>query len=263
MKKHLLYTIFLPLFAAFTACSEGMDSDNAPYADGMGGLRLANSASTNITIPVITKSADFSKINANEFNVQILDDKGSVVKEFETFSEMVEAGFPLILPQGNYRAIASSYKLGDTKVSETPYFADEQSFPIEEKSTSDVHLKCTYQSLGVELALSNQFKALIEQSPNDYSYKVTVSNGQADWEFTPEKMTTGYFTAPCDELIVKVTVRLGSSNDWYPERTYRVVNDKNHPNTPPQLGEYYIIRLDAGAEEEKYSLKSIALTEKE
>lgn len=261
MKKQLLYTLFLPLFAVFTACSEGMDSDNSPYADGMGGLRLANSASTNITIPVITKSADFSEINANEFNVRILDDKGSVVKEFETFSTLVEAGFPLILPQGSYRAIACSYKLGDTKVSETPYFVDEQGFPIEEKKTSDVRLKCTYQSLGVELVLSNQFKALIEQSPNDYSYKVTVSNGLADWEFNPDKMTPGYFTDPCDELIVKVTVRLGSSNEWYPERTYRVVNDENNPNTPPELGEYYIIRLDAGEEEE--ALKSIALTEKE
>lgn len=263
MKKQLLYTLFLPLFAAFTACSEGIDSDNSPYADGMGGLRLANSASTNITIPVITKSADFSEINANEFNVRILDDKGSVVKEFETFSALVEEGFPLILPQGSYRAIACSYKLGDTKVSETPYFVDEQGFPIEEKKTSNVQLKCTYQSLGVELALSNQFQALIEQSPNDYSYKVIVSNGLAEWEFSPDKMTPGYFTDPCDELIVKVTVRLGSSNEWYPERTYRVVNDKNTPNTPPELGEYYIIRLDAGEQEEAYSLKSIALTEKD
>lgn len=263
MKKQLLYTLFLPLFAAFTACSEGMDSDNSPYTDGMGGLRLANSASTNITIPVITKSADFSEIDANEFNIRILDDEGSVVKEFEMFSALVEAGFPLILPQGSYRAIACSYKLGDTKVSETPYFVDEQGFPIEEKKTSNVQLKCTYQSLGVELALSNQFKTLIEQSPNDYSYKVIVSNGLADWEFTPDKMAPGYFTDPCDELIVKVTVRLGSSNEWYPERTYRVVNDENNPNTPPELGEYYIIRLDAGAEEEAYSLKSIALTEKD
>lgn len=258
MKKQLLYTLFLPLFAAFTACSEGMDSDNSPYDEGMGGLSLKNSTTTNITIPVITKGADFSDINAGDFYVGIFDEQGSAVKEFDTYTALVDSGLPLILPYGNYSVVASSYKVGDVKVSENPYFVDEQGFIIEEKKTTNVDLTCKFKSLGVELALSDQFKALLENRPNDYAYEVTASNGVANWTFSIDQMKPGYFVDACEELVVKVKVRLGSDL-WYPERTYRIKNN----GSSPQLGEYYIIRLDAGAEEEAYSLKSIALTEKE
>lgn len=259
MKKQLLYTLFLPLFAAFTACSEGMDSDNSPYAEGMGGLSLENSTTTNITIPVITKSADFSDIKASDFYVGIFDEQGSAVKEFDTYTALLDSGQPLILPFGNYSVVASSYKVGDVKVSENPYFVDEQDFIIEEKKTTNVALTCKFKSLGVELALSDQFKALLENKPNDYGYEVTVSNDVANWAFSIDQMKPGYFVDACEELVVKVKVRLGSSNEWYPERTYRIKNN----GSSPQLGEYYIIRLDAGAEKKAYSLKSIALTEKE
>ncbi|WP_293709267.1 DUF4493 domain-containing protein [uncultured Parabacteroides sp.] len=258
MKKTILYTLFLPLLAAFTACSEGADLDNSPYTDGMGGLSLKNSTSTNITIPVITKSADFSDIEVDNFYVGILKADGSVAKEFDTFTGLVDAGLPLVLPHGDYSVIASSYKLGDIKVSATPYFVDQRNFTIEEKTTTNVDLKCTFKSLGVELALSEQFKKMLELKPNNYSYKVTVSNGVADWEFTPDKMDSGYFIDPCDELLIKVTVRLGSGDQWYPERTYRVKNNTNSP----KLGEYYIINLDAGEQPQKLSLKAVSLTDK-
>jgi len=75
-------------------------------------------------------------------------------------------------------------------------------------------------------------------------------------------MAPGYFLDPCDELVAKVRVRLGSNNQWYPERTYRIKNDHNNPETSPKLGEYYIIRLDAGEEEEKVILKTLAVTDK-
>lgn len=263
MKKQLLYTLFIPLFAAFTACSEGMDSDNSPYAEGMGGLNIKNSTSTDITIPVITKSADFSDIEVNNFYVGILDKQGSVVKEFDTFAALIDSGLPVILSHGDYSVVASSYKAGNIKVSENPYFVDEQNFIIEEKKTTNLELTCRYKSLGVELNLSDQFKALLENKPNDYAYEVTVSNGVAEWKFSTDQMKPGYFLDNCKELVVKVRVRLGS-DQWYPERTYRIMNDENTPATSPKLGEYYIIRLDAGEEEEAaYSLKSIALTEKE
>lgn len=266
MKKTLLYTLLFPLFAAFTACSEATDADNPfAYPDGMGGLRLENKTSTQITIPVITKSANFDDVEVDDFYLGILNKAdGSVVKEFDTFSSLVnsEDGLPLILPHGEYTAISSSFKKGETKVSDAPYFVDQQDFVIEEKTTTNVELKCTFESLGVELVLSEQFKKKLEEAPDNYGYKVTVSNGVADWEFTPEQKNPGYFLDPCNELIVKVTVRLGSSNQWYPERTYRVKNDRNNPETSPKLGEYYIINLDAGEQEEKISLRTLALTDK-
>ena len=266
MKTNLLYTLLFPLFAAFTACSEGADADNPfAYPDGMGGLRLENKASTQITIPVITKSADFGDVEVGDFYLGILNKAdGSVVKEFDTFSSLVnsEEGLPLLLPHGKYSAISSSYKKGETKVSDAPYFVDQRDFVIEEKTTTNVELKCTFESLGVELELSEQFKKKLEEEPNNYGYEVTVSNGVTDWEFSPDKMKPGYFLDPCGELAVKVRIRLGSSNQWYPERTYRIKNDRNNPETSPKLGEYYIIRLDAGEKEEKVILKTLAVTDK-
>jgi len=262
MKKTLLYTLLFPLFAAFTACSEATDADNPfAYPDGMGGLRLENKTSTQITIPVITKSANFDDVVVDDFYLGILNKAdGSVIKEFDTFSSLVDSedGLPLLLPHGEYTAISSSFKKGEMKVSDAPYFVDQQDFVIEEKKTTNVTLKCTFESLGVELELSEQFKKKLEEEPNNYGYEVTVSNGVADWDFSIDKMAPGYFLDPCDELVVKVRVRLGSSNQWYPERTYRLKND----GVSPKLGEYYIIRLDAGKEEEVYSLRTVAVTDK-
>ena len=81
---------------------------------------------------------------------------------------------------------------------------------------------------------------------NNYSYKVSISNGKATWEFSPEQMTVGYFVEPCDELVATVDVRLGDMVKWYPTRVYRIKNKEQ----APQLGEYYIITLDAGEEPE-------------
>lgn len=258
MKKILLYTLFIPFFAAFTNCSDDTELNNSPYIKGMGGLSLKNSTFTHITIPVITKSADFSDIKVDNFYVGILKADGTVAKEYDTFTELMNDGLPLILPHGSYSVISSSYKKGETKVSDAPYFVDQQDFVIEEKTTTNVELKCTFESLGVELVLSEQFKMKLEKEPNNYGYEVTVSNGVASWDFSLDKMKPGYFLDPCDELVVKVRIRLGSSNQWYPERTYRLKND----GVSPKLGEYYIIRLDAGEKEEAYSLRTVAVTDK-
>lgn len=258
MKKILLYTLLFPLFTAFTSCSEDTEMNESSYADGTGGLSLKNNTSTQITIPVITKSAEFVDIEADNFYVGILDKDGAVVKEFDTFADMKAAGLPLILSCGDYSAIASSYKLGETKVSDKPYFVEQQEFLIEEKTTTNVALKCTFQSIGVELALSEQFKKKLEKEPNNYDYEVKVSNGVADWSFSKDKMTTGYFIDACDKLVVKVKVRLGD-DQWYPVRTYRIKNDDNNPATSPKLGEYYIINLDAGEAPEKLSLRAVTL----
>lgn len=43
-----------------------------------------------------------------------------------------------------------------------------------------------------------------------------------------------------------------------PDRIHRIKNN----GMSPQLGEYYIIRLDAGEQEEKVILKTLAVTDK-
>lgn len=264
MKKTIFYTLFCcALLAAFTACNEETDGQDSPYTEGCGGLKLETDAEIHVPIPVITKSADFSEISKDDFYIVIRDEAGTVKKEFDSYATMVDEGFPLILPIGNYSVIASSYKVGDTKVSNVPYFVDEQSFRIEEKTITNVSLVCRYRSLGVELVLSDQFKEKLENQPHDYDYKVTVSNGEAEYTFTQQNMKPGYFLKGCDELLVTVSVRLGSSNEWYPSRHYRMKNDENDPATSPVPGEYYIIHLDVGETPEEPAVRTCLLTEKD
>lgn len=257
MKNNILYVLLL-LFTVFTACNEESDLNNSPYAEGMGGLSLKNSTSSQITIPIITKSADFTDIEAGDFYVGILDASGKEVKKFDTFTKLLEEGLPLILPYGTYTVVSSSFEKGDTKVSNNPYFVDQQDkVVIEEKKTTNVTLNCKFKSIGVELVLSEQLKKKLEDKPNDYEYKIIISNGVAEWTFTPDKMEAGYFLDACDELVATVSVRLGSDK-WYPNRIRRIKNN----GMSPKLGEYYIIRLDAGEEEEKVILKTLAVTNK-
>lgn len=121
---------------------------------------------------------------------------------------------------------------------------------IEEKRTTQVTLKCVYKSLGVELALSEQFQELLENEAENYDYKVNVSNGTASYEFSKDEMRPAYFLKGCEELVVRVTMTMGGRE--YPERVWRITNQGNAPKT----GEYYIIRLDAGDQPEAVSLRS-------
>lgn len=44
--------------------------NQSSYVDGTGGLSLKNNTPTQITIPVITKSADFTDIEADNFMLE-------------------------------------------------------------------------------------------------------------------------------------------------------------------------------------------------
>ena len=259
MKKIWIYFM---MSLGLAACSNEADS---PFAEGMGGLCLTAKMDTEITIPMITKSADFSDLRVEDLFIRIYDESGALVNTgAETYGDLLalddkgEGGLPIVLPLGSYTVKASTSTKEADGVMATPYFAaTQESVIVEEKRISTAVLLCTLQSIGVELQLSEQFKAKMEAEPNNYSYEVKVSNGKAKWEFSPEQMTVGYFIEPCDELVATVRVRLGSSNDWYDPRTYRIKNN----GQAPQLGEYYIITLDAGEEPEtnEASLRAVQI----
>lgn len=266
MKKKL-YILLMPLLAIIFSGCEG-NSLESTLPDGMGELCLRAGMSTEISIPVITKVADFGDIPVEDLYILVMDNSDNSVVLNKTYGELLKgsqddpsAGLPIILPQGEYTVQASTHEKRED-VLDSPYFmARNEAVIIDEKRTSTVELKCTFQSIGVELVISDQFKQLMEEMPEAYSYKVSVSNGLVTWSFDPENMNPGYFQDTCEELIVKVQVRLGSTNDWYPERIWRVTNK----GYAPRLGEYYIINLDASktpeATPETISLKSSLLTE--
>ena len=65
--------IYLVMSLGLAACSNEVDS---PFAEGMGGLRLTAKMDTEITIPVITKSADFSGLRVEDLFIRIYDEGG-------------------------------------------------------------------------------------------------------------------------------------------------------------------------------------------
>lgn len=262
MKRNILYCCLCTVLLGLSACGDGSVDKNEYFEEGMGGLRLMAGYSTEIKVPIITRSADFSDLVVEDLHIVITDNKDNSVKLDKVYGDLLneeEGGLPIVLPLGEYTVKACTTTDTADGITEIPYFmAENNKVMVVEKQISNVALSCTFESIGVELEISDQFKQLMKEHPNNYSYQVTVSNGMASWEFTPEKMTTAYFLDACKALVVKVKVRLGSSNKWYPERTYYVKNSLNTPATSPQLGEYYVIRLDAGLELEKVlSLKSV------
>ncbi|MCD8136404.1 MAG: DUF4493 domain-containing protein [Parabacteroides gordonii] len=263
MKRNILYNCLCAVLLGLSACGDEPESKMIGFEEGTGGLRLMAGYSTEIKIPIITRSADFSELAVDDLHIVITDNKDNSVKLNKVYGDLLnedDGGVRDILPLGEYTVKASTTTDTAEGVTKIPYFmAENNKVKVEEKQISNVSLRCTFESIGVELALSDQFKQLMEEQPNNYSYQVTVSNGTASREFTPDEMTVAYFLDACDALVVKVKVRLGSSNKWYPERTYYVKNTLNTPATSPQLGEYYVISLDAGLESEKsLSLKSVA-----
>ena len=162
---------------------------------------------------------------------------------------------PILLPAGNYTVKASTSTKEADGVMATPYFVASSEVKVDERVPQTVQLECRFQSIGVELQLSDQFKHKLKTEPNNYSYKVSISNGKATWEFSPEQMTVGYFVEPCDELVATVDVRLNDMFKWYPTRVYRIKNKEQ----APQLGEYYIITLDAGEEPNEASLRAVQI----
>lgn len=245
MKSIICAILFGVSASVITGCSD-IDEGNSNFPKGTGGLNLRlPETEKEVDIPVIyTKTGEIAfDLQSETFPISI-SEGGNVVKKFESFTALIDSGTPVVLPVGRYTVKASSYVPTD-KVSEKPYFEGSSDFEIEESVVSNTSVLCTFKSVGVELRLSKRFEELLSEEPANYDYKVTVSNEQATWSFDKKSMKPGYFTEGSSRLIVKVVVRMNGQT--YPERTWYFKNGEE----APQIGEYYIITLDAGRSEVK------------
>lgn len=253
--KQMIYKpllVFLSAMIAFSCVDK--ESLKPEIPSGMGALNIQPTAETDIQIPVITTRSS-NLFPEQDVNTYYLSITGKENKEYEQFSELVDEGLPLQLPIGDYEITASSFKRGDAVTSNIPYFVKTESFKIEDKATTNLSLKCTFESIGVVVKPSEEFQKLLEAEPYNYAFEVDVYNGvdgaklsffqkQELDEAKQTQLEPAYFLdAPASKrLEVKVRVRLFSSNEWYPERTYYLDNN----GQPAELGQYYIITIDAG-----------------
>ena len=190
MKK--TYILLISILTLFSACQKEARIDDG-FGEGSGAFRLEQpSVQSEKEIPVIVTKGSFG-LEPSAFSIRIDQQgtDGTYTKHtsFVSYSAMIDSGMPLILPVGDYQVVASSYDQAavDGRVSEIPYFEGKQDFVIEEKTVTSVPaFTCTFESVGVEIRLSDQFKAKLEAEPLNYSYSVTVYDGEASWTFDPD-----------------------------------------------------------------------------
>ena len=255
------------LCMGFVSCQKqevgGQDEFNIP--EGFGALNFTPNVSSDVSVIPLNGTRAFDDISVDDFYVSIKDQNGNSDQiEYTTFYELKEEGLPLLLEEGEYEILASSKKRGDAKVSTEPYFEGTENVFISSGSVTNVSLRCVLKCIGVEVQIGEQLRASLTNSPTDYAYKVTVSNGKGgECVFHEEQPSEGeaikdvapkYLLDECEEyLIVKVLVRLGDQSKWYPERVWRFKNNNKVGSEVegdiPGFGEYYIIHLDAGKEE--------------
>lgn len=249
MKSIYYLILFLIAGLIVTGCSD-IDEKKSDFVAGTGGVNLkVPTTDKDVNIPIVyTKAGDVVfDLQPETFPVSIYEKESDVkVKDFKSFTALIDSGTPVVLPVGGYMVKASSFTPTD-KVSEKPYFEGTTNFDIEEGTVLNTSVLCTFKSLGVELRLSERFEELLADQPENYDYQVVVSNEQATWSFNKENMKPGYFLSDCPQLVVKVVVKMGGQT--YPERTWYFKNGEN----APQLGEYYIVTLNAGKNELKMS----------
>ena len=168
--KHL-YVFITASALLLSACGEERLPGEG-FDTGTGGLRLEQPEMQSETdIPVIVTRSGFG-LEPGSFPIRIEQKEGensyTTYTTFVSYNAMLDSGMPLVLPVGNYRVVATSYEASDagSGVSETPYFEGSQEFVIEEKTVTSVpKLLCTFESVGVELQLSEQFRNLLETQP--------------------------------------------------------------------------------------------------
>lgn len=248
--KSIINNIFFLIIGLLIAGCSDSDERESSFAKGTGGLNLTvPETEKEIDIPVIyTKAGDLNfNLQPEIFPISVYEkDGGAKVKDFESFTALIDSGTPLVLPVGAYEIKASSFNPTES-VSEKPYFEGTTNFEIEEGVVLNTSVICTFKSLGVELRLSERFQELLSQEPDNYDYNVTVSNEKGSWSFDKKNMKSGYFLDGCSRLTVKVVVKM--KGQTYPERTWHFTNGEN----APKVGEYYIVTLDAGKSELRMS----------
>ncbi|WP_280749387.1 DUF4493 domain-containing protein [Parabacteroides sp. PF5-9] len=239
--KAIYLILILTGFSLFS-CSLGHEDNFSFSGSEMGGLNLQIPTVDDSDPIMITRSADFSILNAADFTIEIYKKgENSYYKRYETYTAMQQEGTPLELPVGDYTIKAFSYEQ-EPVLRDKPYFLGETDLQIEAHEISRVTVECKYESLGVEIALTDAFRHFFQDS-----YKITVLQDTGSSAiFTKENPKRIYFTNDCAYLkvIIECTTK---ENEVYPARTYYFNKEGQDPafnGDGPFVGEYFIITVD-------------------
>lgn len=194
--RYILYLCFLLI--AF-ACDNGVIEESVT---GQGKLNLSlSSENVNNFVSVITKSGE-EKVSSDSMKVSILNSKGELVAEFDSFKEMKEnkgEGLPMTLPVGTYVVKAWYDNAGEP--SKVPYLYGEQVFDITYNTLTRVNLICEYQCIKVMLQTASAFDAICKDT-----YKVRLTTSENETVELDKGNYWIFFRKPCDTMQAWVDV---------------------------------------------------------
>ena len=179
-------------------------------------------------------------MDANTFIVELVgtgEENKDAHLTFESFSELKKQDY-ITLPVGRYTVKAYSRAKVDGGVYDDPYFYGENTEVVilEKKITTVPAINCTFQSVAVDINLTQSFNALFADN-----YQMKVING-AGKECLFTKDNAGhviYFDDLTGGLRLEYTVQAKSQSNAYPTRTKELQKRGN----APAPNDYYIVEF--------------------
>lgn len=166
---------FLPLFLSCEMKKDlfgsGKEPDAKPSYENLGLLDLELDAKREPAAPD-TKgdSNDDEALNPDDFSITVLDSIGQVVKRFDSYTDMRNAG-DLLLPVGTYTVRAESGNNPNAGFN-SPFYAGDTICVISAKEVAKVITSCYLQNKKVQFACSGDF---LKKFNDDYS--IVIDNG--------------------------------------------------------------------------------------
>lgn len=215
MKKYPLYTLLASLLVLLAACEmkddltgktkvPGSNQEVDPNQLGVINLKLDPQKEKSV-VGNTTKATD-EELNVNDFAVQVLDEEGKVVNEYDSYADIDE----LRLPAGNYQIVASKGELKNAAF-DAPYYKGEEKCVVNPLEVADVITPCVLDNKKVTLFFSDEF--------NDYftdDYDIVMTNGVGVLTAHAGENRTPYFkTTDQLDFTLHATTKDGQDVNYY------------------------------------------------
>lgn len=215
MKKYPLYTLLASLLVLLAACEmkddltgktkvPGSNQEVDPNQLGVINLKLDPQKEKSV-VGNTTKATD-EELNVNDFAVQVLDEEGKVVNEYDSYADIDE----LRLPAGNYQIVASKGELKNAAF-DAPYYKGEEKCVVNPLEVADVVTPCVLDNKKVTLFFSDEF--------NDYftdDYDIVMTNGVGVLTAHAGENRTPYFkTTDQLDFTLHATTKDGQDVNYY------------------------------------------------
>ncbi|MCC8172410.1 MAG: DUF4493 domain-containing protein [Parabacteroides sp.] len=215
MKKYPLYTLLAGLLVLLAACEmkddltgktkvPGSNQEVDPNQLGVINLKLDPQKEKSV-VGNTTKATD-EELDVNDFAVQVLDEDGKVVNEYDSFADIEE----LRLPAGNYQIVASKGELKNAAF-DAPYYKGEEKCVVNPLEVADVVTPCVLDNKKVSLFFSEEFA--------DYfldDYDIVMTNGIGVLTAHAGENRTPYFkTTDQLDFTLRATTKNGEDVNYY------------------------------------------------